>query len=129
MNSKIVLVPTDFTEVSLIAYNHAALLTKQIGGRLDLLHVVSKKEEVSDTHTKLDEAIALIKADYPGMEIKSHVRVGSIFDDIGDTAAEIGAQMIVMGTHGKKGWQHVTGSRALKVVTNSKLPFLWYYQE
>lgn len=124
MNSKIVLVPTDFTEVSLVAYNHAALLTKQIGGRLDLLHVVADKEDVKDTYPKLDKAMALIQSENPGLEIKTHVRVGSIFEDIGDTAAEIGAQIIVMGTHGKKGWQHVTGSRALKVVTNSTVPFI-----
>lgn len=124
MSSKIVLVPTDFTEVSKIAYNHAALLTKQIGGRLDLLHVVEDKEDVKATYPKLDAAVEKIKSENPGMEIKTHVRVGSIFDDIGDTAAEIGAEIIVMGTHGKKGWQHVTGSRALKVVTNSKLPFI-----
>ena len=29
-----------------------------------------------------------------------------------------------MGTHGAHGWQHVTGSHALKVVTNSSVPFI-----
>lgn len=124
MSSKIVLVPTDFTEVSQVAYNHAALLTNQINGRLDLLHVVAEQDEVKETYKKLDAAIASIQKENPGMEIKSHVRVGSIFDDIGDTAAEIGAEIIVMGTHGKKGWQHLTGSRALKVVTSSTVPFI-----
>ena len=124
MSQKIVLVPTDFTEVSLIAYNHAALLAKQINGRLDLLHVVEDQDDVDEAHKKLDEATKLIQSENPGLEIKTHVRVGSIFEDIGHTASEVGAEMIVMGTHGKKGWQHVTGSRALKVVTNSKVPFV-----
>lgn len=124
MNSKIILVPTDFTEVSEIAYNHAALLTKQINGRLDLLHVVEDQDDVKDTHAKLDTVIESIKAKNPGMDVRSHVRVGSIFEDIGHTASEIGAEIIVMGTHGKTGWQHLTGSRALKVVTNSSVPFI-----
>jgi hypothetical protein len=29
-----------------------------------------------------------------------------------------------MGTHGAHGWQHITGSHALKVVTNSTTPFV-----
>ncbi|MEZ4889840.1 MAG: hypothetical protein R2779_04515 [Crocinitomicaceae bacterium] len=29
-----------------------------------------------------------------------------------------------MGTHGVQGWQHITGSKALKVVTNSNVPFI-----
>jgi nucleotide-binding universal stress UspA family protein len=29
-----------------------------------------------------------------------------------------------MGTHGAHGWQHVVGSNALKVVTNSHVPFI-----
>jgi nucleotide-binding universal stress UspA family protein len=29
-----------------------------------------------------------------------------------------------MGTHGAHGWQHITGSRALKVVTSSSVPFI-----
>jgi nucleotide-binding universal stress UspA family protein len=29
-----------------------------------------------------------------------------------------------MGTHGAHGWQHITGSHALKVVTSSSVPFI-----
>jgi nucleotide-binding universal stress UspA family protein len=29
-----------------------------------------------------------------------------------------------MGTHGAHGWQHITGSHALKVVTSSTVPFI-----
>ena len=49
------------------------------------------------------------------------VRVGNIFDDIGDVAAELGISLIFMGTHGSSRWQKIIGSRALKVITI--LPF------
>ena len=52
------------------------------------------------------------------------VRIGNIFEDIGDAAAEIDAELIFMGTHGASGWQKVVGSHALKVITHSKVPFV-----
>jgi nucleotide-binding universal stress UspA family protein len=52
------------------------------------------------------------------------VRVGSIFEDIGEFAAEHHAELIFMGTHGAHGWQHITGSYALKVITSSSVPFI-----
>jgi hypothetical protein len=59
-----------------------------------------------------------------GLTIEPKVRVGNIFEDIGEFAAENHAELIFMGTHGTHGWQHVTGSNALKVVTNSTVPFI-----
>jgi nucleotide-binding universal stress UspA family protein len=50
--------------------------------------------------------------------------VGNIFDDIGSFASELGAKLIVMGTHGVKGFQFILGSHAVKVITNSSVPFI-----
>jgi hypothetical protein len=47
---------------------------------------------------------------------------GSIFDLIHIKAEEVGANMIVLGTHGKKGMQKLFGSYALKVITQAKVP-------
>jgi hypothetical protein len=71
---------------------------------------------------KLEEQYA--KSIIENTKIKSIVRVGNIFDDIGDAASEVGANLIFMGTHGASGWQKVTGSYALKVITNSSVPFI-----
>jgi len=57
-------------------------------------------------------------------QIRSRIRIGNIFDDIGTTAAEIGAELIFMGTHGATGWQKIVGSHALKVITQSEVPFI-----
>ena len=58
------------------------------------------------------------------MTVTPLVRVGSVYEDIGDAAAEIGATLIIMGTHGMRGMQFITGSRALRVITNSTVPFI-----
>jgi hypothetical protein len=54
--------------------------------------------------------------------VETLTREGSIFDEIHMAASEIGAKLMVLGTHGKKGLQHVFGSYALKVVTKSPVP-------
>ena len=41
-----------------------------------------------------------------------------------DIASEIDAEMVIMGTHGIKGMQKFFGSWALKVIANSKVPFI-----
>lgn len=124
MNNKTVLVPTDFTPISKAAYQHASMLAAKTGSKLSLLHVVEKQEEVNSAQKQLNAEVEIVKANAPSLKVDSLIRIGSIFEDIGHTASEIGAEFIVMGTHGKKGWQHLTGSRALKVVTNSKVPFI-----
>ncbi|MEM9023513.1 MAG: universal stress protein, partial [Bacteroidota bacterium] len=59
-----------------------------------------------------------------GVPVESKVVEGNIFEDIGGMAATIDAKLIIMGTHGAKGLQKVTGSYALKVITNSDVPFV-----
>ncbi len=49
---------------------------------------------------------------------------GSIFNAIADFANEKEASLVVMGTHGMKGMQKLTGSWALKVIVKSKVPFI-----
>ncbi|PCJ26171.1 MAG: hypothetical protein COA97_06380 [Flavobacteriales bacterium] len=118
-----VLVPHDFTSVADCAVNHAAKIAKSFKGEVYLLHVVSKNKEVDAAKKKLDKLITQADAKY---DVNTHgiVRIGNIFDDIGDVATEIGAGYIVMGTHGATGMQKIMGSHALKVISHSKVPFV-----
>lgn len=122
--TKRILVPTDFTKVADCAINHAMKLAERIGAEVRLLHVVPKQTEVEEARKKL--AIESERANKlnPNVNVEGLVRIGSIFDDIGDAAAEIGAVLIIMGTHGLRGMQFITGSRALRVITNSTVPFI-----
>lgn len=126
MTKKKFIVPFDFTDVAESAIEHAMITAQVVGADVHLLHVVAKKDAISDAKVKLASTVekALATTSAKDVEIVSHVRVGNIFDDIAEFALEIGAELIFMGTHGAHGWQHITGSHALKVVTNSPTPFV-----
>lgn len=119
-----ILVPTDFTKVADNAIAHAMRLAKHTGAEVYLLHVVAKQDEVDETRRKLELEQQRAQAMETGIAVHKLVRIGSIFDDIGDAAAEIGADLIVMGTHGMRGMQFLIGSRALRVITSSNVPFI-----
>jgi nucleotide-binding universal stress UspA family protein len=57
-------------------------------------------------------------------DLQGIVLTGSIFKDIAVYANDSDALMVIMGTHGIKGMQKVTGSWALKVIVGSTVPFL-----
>ncbi|HNW97898.1 MAG TPA: universal stress protein [Bacteroidales bacterium] len=128
----IVLVPTDFTEVADFAIDHAAGIAKQINGKIAILHVINKetkaylkKENLNDDVIK--EKLKIIAS---SIEKKYNVKLdyiaeeGSIFTTIAKVADEIKARMIVMGTHGKIGVQHLVGSFAMKVIESSSVPVI-----
>ena len=124
MSLKSILVPTDFTKEAHTAINHAVELADTINGEVILLHVVESKDDVEPAKAKLAKEQKLAHEMEGSVPVKTMIRIGNIFDDIGDAAAEINASMIIMGTHGASGWQKVAGSHALKVVTNSSVPFV-----
>lgn len=119
-----IIVPTDFSAVAENAMNHAITLAQHSGAEIYLLHVVGKQGEVDDARKKLAEVINGFASKASGVVLHKLVRVGSIYDDIGDAAAEVDADLIVMGTHGMRGMQFITGSRALRVITSSQVPFI-----
>jgi nucleotide-binding universal stress UspA family protein len=120
------IVPYDFSEVADSAVEHALVTAQVVGAEVHVLHVVGKKDAIKDAKQRLETSVATCKSTSkaPEVEIINHVRVGNIFDDISEFSAEIGAELIFMGTHGAHGWQHITGSHALKVVTSSPTPFI-----
>ena len=128
--NNIVLVPTDFTPVGDNAINQAAEAAKFLKYKIVILHVIDKitksqlkKENLTEDSIfeKLNSITEEISENY-GIEAEGVAREGSIFTTISDVAKEIGANLLYLGTHGKIGMQHVTGSFALKVVTSSPAP-------
>jgi nucleotide-binding universal stress UspA family protein len=118
----VILVPTDFTPVGDSAVEYATRLAKLMHARVHLLHVVAKEKDSAMAKNALETIVSrLEKASIPSRAI---VAVGNIFDDIGKVASEEQAKLIVMGTHGVKGLQHLIGSKALKVITNSDVPYV-----
>ena len=122
MQTKTFIVPHDFTAVADIALQHAIATAKPLSAQIQVLHVVSKETQIPEALAQLENIIG--KFEHEGVQMHPNVRIGSIFEDIGAFAAEHQAELIVMGTHGAHGWQHITGSHALKVVTSSQVPFV-----
>lgn len=131
--NNIILVPTDFSEVCHNAIDHAVKIAEsQNNMRVCLYHVINK-----DTHTyfkgiqsvnqavedKLRGLITEFQLNH-SIEMEYAYEDGNIFDLIHQKAEDIGANFIILGTHGKKGWQHLFGSYALKVLTKAQVPTL-----
>lgn len=124
MSSKRILVPTDFTKVADCAMNHAAALAERMGATVDILHIVSKAADLPEARIKLGMEVDRAKKWSKSIEFLPQVRVGSVYEEIGNTASELASELIIMGTHGMRGMQFITGSRALRVITNGNVPFL-----
>jgi len=139
-----ILIPIDFSVTSSIALEHAAELCKHFNIDLHLLNVFNNinadvlpsisastiyahpnVSELKSTITeKLDELGQKLNEKYNvGYQIE--VRDGSVAKEITKSADENEVDLIVMGTHGVKGFEEFfMGSNAYRVVTSAKQPVL-----
>jgi nucleotide-binding universal stress UspA family protein len=129
---KNILVADDFTSVADCAITHACTIAKINNDSITLFHVLDsnslselKKHHKTVENLKEDMASRCKKySDQYGVEVNSKIEEGSIFKSIGEKATELGCALIVLGTHGVRGMQHISGARALKVVGSSKVPLI-----
>ncbi len=124
--NKLIVVPWDFTEVAGNALKHAVRIARQINGDIVLLHILDKSMMPGVEAAKREKlrSIAEDVAHQYSLSVKHHLTKGSIFSAIGDYVNDNEASLVVMGTHGMKGMQKLTGSWALKVIQSSKAPFI-----
>jgi nucleotide-binding universal stress UspA family protein len=121
---KRLLVPTDFTKVIDYAMDHAMKLARTMGAEVWLLHMVPDIEEQEVVERRLEAEKQRAAAIESSVTVHTMVRQGKPYAGIGEAASEIGAELIIMGTHGMRGMQFITGSRALRVITSSSVPFI-----
>lgn len=136
MAIKHVLVPTDFSDPSERALALAIQLARSFDARLTLMHVWTipntsyaealtwPVDEMENAARKaLDELQARTSKQYPIAD--AVLRVGSDWEQIISVAKERDVDLIVMGTHGRRGLPRlVLGSVAEKVVRLSPVPVL-----
>lgn len=118
-----ILVPYDFTEVAYHAVSHAVNLSHVLNANITLLHIVKKDEESKNAEEKLKADAQKAQKDF-GVKPEILVKEGTIFKTINQVSEELENVIVVMGTHGMKGLQKLTGSWALKVIVGSRVPFL-----
>lgn len=137
---KKILVPTDFSKHAEYALKVAAQIAKKNNSEIILIHMLelptSGNDAVSSSHdipelmlfknaaiNKLDE---MANADYlNGITVSKIIQFEMAFDGILKSGKAGKADLIVMGSHGAKGFQEMfIGSNTEKVVRNSDVPVL-----
>ncbi len=120
----IILIPWDFTPVAEYALQHGfKFAEKAKSKKISLIHIIKQDKEYDEAFEKLNQ-VARDNQGKNGIEVEPLVRKGSIFTTIGEVASEIESELVIMGTHGLRGMQKLTGSWALKVIVSSKVPFV-----
>jgi nucleotide-binding universal stress UspA family protein len=125
-NQKIIVVPWDFTPVAENALAHAVKISRMVNNDICLLHIVDNKIKAKEEGEKktMMEQLAQENSKKYNMTITAEIKKGSIFSAIAEFVNDKDASLVVMGTHGMKGMQKLTGSWALKVIVKSKVPFI-----
>ena len=133
---KHLIVPTDFGEPAQAALDFAIDLAKTYDAKLTILHVYGVPtvfypdavawplEELGRAaQAALDKAVAQVRERHKNTQ--GQVEVGDPRESILKFAKESGADMLVIGTHGRRGLAHlVLGSVAEWLVRMSPLPVL-----
>ncbi len=141
MQIKTILYPTDFSDGARAAMDHAVSLARDYNAKLILLYVI-QDISLAEWYVPSSPYIADLVEDMRksardamdkwGAEVSSKVKDfekmvvrGVPFVEIIKTARGKNADLIVMGTHGRTGIEHVLfGSTAEKVVRKASCPVL-----
>ena len=135
-----ILMATDFGPESDVALRSCVSLARQLGASIHLLHVVTdpmltvntpelygidweglRNDIVQHSRESLETAAAALR----DLRIATEVVVGSPAETISRRAADIGADFIVMGTHGRGGLGHLfMGSVAERVIRLASCPVM-----
>lgn len=137
---KTILVPTDFGASSEHALSYAVDMAKALGAELVLLHAYEipmvgfpdgNLIATPEITSRIIEGaqVGLRKAveqhGKAGVSMRTLLKQGATWRTITETATELGAGMIVMGTHGRHGLPRaLLGSVAEKVVRMAHCPVL-----
>ncbi|MCV2219395.1 universal stress protein [Thauera sp. Sel9] len=135
-----ILFATDFSRGSAQASELARTLCTLSGARLHVLHVITTLHDRSNLRVSsamLSNMMGEIKqnaaedmqqfcqANFTGLDSTTHVVFGSAHEELLREAERIGADLIVMGTHGRTGLEKLLmGSTAEKIVRSSPIPVL-----
>ena len=136
---KRILCPVDFSPASLRAFDLAVQLASMHGGRVHVLHVIprivaslldipittsrwtaAQEEKAKHEFPKLTE-----RARKHGISATTEIKIGDIDIQILKAAKETKADLLAMGTHGRRGFERwALGSVAERMLRYSPIPVL-----
>ena len=136
-----ILVPIDFSEYTDEILEYATEIAKKFGSSLHLIHVIptmdyftpyesfiavenveaAQKTIEAEVRKQLEETARRIG----GVDVTGAVRTGAAFVEVTEYAESEGIDLIVMGTHGRGGIEHLLlGSVAGRVIRRAPCPVL-----
>ncbi len=135
---KHILCAVDFSPTSKHALEYAMALAGRLGAALEVIHVHQApayampdgafelppdllEDLTEQLQNHLNEFVKSVSQ--AGVTVSTRLREGVPYEEIVQTAKERGADMIVIGTHGRTGFSHLLmGSVAERVVRSSEIP-------
>ncbi|HEY4744750.1 MAG TPA: universal stress protein [Desulfuromonadaceae bacterium] len=136
-----ILTALDFSENSEYAFDYALTLAKQFDGELTIMHVINEpvdlrgfyvphisfeqlEQEIEEgARTMMEKFCSARLGDFT--KYQTVIVSGIPYEEIIRKAEEIGASLIVVGTHGRTGLDHlIFGSTAERVVRSASCPVL-----
>jgi nucleotide-binding universal stress UspA family protein len=147
LNIKKILCPIDFSETSEEALKYAIQFAKAFSAHIDIVHILFDETQVvafylpQTTFQNMENEITQATKEqfkelinkYPDLTYISHstkIIKGTPFLEIIKYAKDCKSDMIVIGTHGRTGLEHVLfGSTAEKVVRKAPCPVLTVRKE
>jgi nucleotide-binding universal stress UspA family protein len=118
-----ILVPFDFSELSEYAVKHAIQIAKITESSIVFLHIVNDLSEEAENLERLQIIAHSFNLKY-GVEIECKIRPGKVSTAIRTFAETIDALLVVMKTQKPKGKEKYIGTRAIRVMAGSRIPFL-----
>jgi nucleotide-binding universal stress UspA family protein len=135
---KTILVPVDFSDSARKALHYALAFARLFKAEVTILHVapeLAEESRVTFSMPELQQEILrdaaenlrqeIERADVSDLKVNPVVKKGTPYHEIVETATQMNADMIVIGTHGRTGLKHVLmGSTAERVVRHAPCPVL-----
>ena len=130
-----ILVPTDGSSQSDAALDHAVTLAHHHDATIHILYVAdTNRDSLTAQGGEVVDALELegdritseaVERVEPGVDVVDTVEAGDPVETILDYAASVGAELVVMGTHGRRGLdRYLLGSTTERVVRLSSIPVL-----
>ncbi len=122
----------DFSQEARVALNHASLIAGQTGNEVRLLHIVNQetrsklKKTEADMNSLMEQLKEVAEKNQAetGVPTSYYAIEGSIFTTISEYAEEIGAVLMVLGTHGVQGMQYIIGAHSQRVILSASIPVI-----
>jgi len=136
-----ILTAIDFSENSELAFDYAVTMATQFNSELTIMHVINEPIDLRGFYVphisfeqlerEIEEGAAKMMETFCSTKLGSFTNYKSVlvsgipYEEITRKAEEIGASLIILGTHGRTGLDHILfGSTAERVVRSAACPVM-----